>query len=288
MPEPHDVAPILTRDDLLALGWSPRRITAAVRSGDLLRLRRAWYASPAVPLEQRIAIAWGGRVGAVSAARSYGMWTGLDRDIHVSWDPHGNVARPGRRGHYPFVKELTGRTIVPHWRSGRLGKRTWRESPLEAIRQTFLSLDRGLAIAMADSGCRLGLVTAPDVRRALRGLPSRVDVPPGAIDGAPDSGLECLVRFRLLESGIPFVHHAKVHGLEVDFLLGSSLVVETDGREFHTGAAFEVDRARDLLLGTAGYLVIRLSYRMVVQDWATCARRILAALERGDHLRPTT
>ena len=279
-----DAPPIITRDELLALGWSPRRITAAVRSGDMLRLRRAWYSTPQVPLEHRVAIAWGGRVGAVSAARSYGMWTGLDRDIHVSWSPHGNVAMPARRSQYPAVRELAGRAIVAHWRRGNRGGRTWRESPLEAIRQTFLALDRGLGVAMADSGCRLGLVTSAEVRGMLATLPG-MPVPAGAIDGASDSGLESLLRLWLLDAGIPFRLHARVRGMEVDFLLGRSLVIETDGKEFHTGSAFDVDRARDLTLGTAGYVVIRLSYRMVMHDWQGCVDRILVALERGDHLR---
>lgn len=257
-----------------------------MRSGDLVRLRRAWYATLAVPLEQRVAIAWGGRVGAVSAARSYGMWTGLDHDIHVSWAPHGNVAVPARRSHYPTVKELAGRAIVAHWRLGGLGARTWREAPLEAIRQTFLALDRPLAVAMADSGCRLGLVTAAEVAAMLATVPGS-PVPAWAIDGATDSGLESLLRLWLLECGIPFRLDPRVRGMEVDFLIGRSLVIETDGREFHTGTAFDVDRDRDLILGTAGYVVIRLSYRMVMHDWQGCIDRILVALERGDHLRPT-
>lgn len=277
--------PIATRDELLALGWTPSAITAAVRAGTLLRLRRAWYAVPGTPFEQRIAIALGGRVGAVSAARSYGMWTGTDDAIHVSWPPHGNVAVAGRRIHYPYSKELSGRVIVPHWRIGVAGTESWRESVLESVRQTFLSCDPALAIAMADSACRLGLAPLESLRAILRSLPIRFHSLDAAIDGRPDSGLESIVRLWLLEVGIPFLLHAHILGLEVDFLIGRSLIVETDGRDFHTGAAFEVDRERDLATGTRGYVTIRLSYRQITEDWQGCVNRILAALERGDHLR---
>ncbi len=279
---------IVTRDELLALGWSPRQIAAAVRAGSMLRLRRAWYCRPGVPFEQRIAIALGGRVGAVSAARSFGMWTGLDDDIHVSWSPHGNVARPGRRLQYPVNKALGELRIVPHWRKGTRGPESWRESPLEAIRQTFLACDRMLGVAMADSGRRLGLVSVAAVHDLLRTLPARLSIPAAAVDGLTDSGLESIVRLWLLEHGILHRLHARLAGLEVDFLIGRSLVIETDGRHYHEGTAFEIDRERDRLLGTHGYVTIRLSYRQITGDWPGCAARIRAALERGDHLRTVT
>lgn len=275
--------PIATRDELLALGWTPAAITSAVRSGALIRVRRAWYAMPGTPLEQRVAIAMGGRVGAVSAARSYGMWTGTDDRIHVSWSPHGNVAVAGRRSAYPHVKELDGRVIVPHWRTGVPGADPWRESPLESIRQTFAACDPTLAVAMADSACRLGLASVGTLRALL---PTRFRRLETAVDGRTDSGLESVVRLWLLESGIRFALHARILGLEVDFLIGRSLIIETDGRDFHTGVAFEVDRDRDLMTGSRGYITIRLSYRQIMENWPDCVRRIAAAIERGDHLRP--
>jgi very-short-patch-repair endonuclease len=277
--------PIATRDELLALGWTPAAITRAVRSGTLLRLRRAWYAVPGTPFEQRIAIAMGGRVGGVSAARSYGLWTGDDDRIHVSWPPHGNVAVAGRRLAYPYTKELAGRVIVPHWRRGVAGPDPWRESVVECVRQTFAVCDPALAVAMADSAVRLGLVTIGAARRLLRPLPRRFQALGDAIDGCPDSGLESMVRLWLLELGIGFQLHARVLGLEVDFLVGRSLIVEADGRDFHTGAAFEVDRERDLATGLHGYVTIRLSYRQIMHNWPDCVDRMLAAIARGDHAR---
>jgi very-short-patch-repair endonuclease len=277
--------PIATRDELLALGWTPAAITSAVRSGALLRLRRAWYAVPGTPFEQRIAIAMGGRVGGVSAARSYGLWTGDDDRIHVSWPPHGNVAVAGRRLAYPYTKEHAGREIVPHWRLGVPGPDPWRESVLESIRQTFAVCDPALAVAMADSAVRLGLVTI-EAAQDLLPLPRRLRALGAVIDGCPDSGLESMVRLWLLGLAISFQLHARVLGLEVDFLIGRSLIVETDGRDFHTGAAFEVDRERDLATGLHGYVTIRLSYRQIMHNWSDCVARILAAIARGDHLRP--
>jgi very-short-patch-repair endonuclease len=277
--------PIATRDELLALGWTPGAISSAVRTGTLIRIRRAWYAAPGTPFEQKIAIAMGGRVGGVSAARSYGMWTGEDDRIHVSWSPHGNVAVAGRRMAYPHTKELANRVIVPHWRIGAAGPDSWRESVLESIRQTFAVCDPALSVAMADSACRLGLATLDSLRELMARLPLRYRALAAAIDGCPDSGLESIVRLWLLEVGIPFELHARILGLEVDFLIGTSLIIETDGRDFHTGQAFEVDRERDLLTGTHGYITIRLSYPQITKDWPGCVNRIVSAIARGDHLR---
>jgi len=280
--------PIATRDELLALGWTPGAISRAVRAGTLLRLRRAWYAAPGTPFEQRVAIAIGGRVGGVSAARSYGMWTGNDDRIHVSWSPHGNVAVAGRRLSYPDTKELADRVIVPHWRVGVAGPDSWRESVIESIRQTFAVCDPALAVATADSACRLGFATVESVRALVVRLPLRFHSLGAAIDGCTDSGLESILRLWLIEAGIPFELHARILGLEVDFLIGRSLIVETDGRDFHTGAAFEVDRERDLLTGSRGYITIRLSYRQILENWPECANRIATAIARGDHLRRVT
>jgi very-short-patch-repair endonuclease len=200
--------------------------------------------------------------------------------------PHGNVAVAGRRLTYPYTKELAGQVIVPHWRLGAAGPESWRESALESIRQTFAVCDPDLAVAMADSAVRLGLVTIDSVRTLLLRLPQRFHMLGPAIDGCTDSGLESIVRLWLLTTGLPFMLHARILGLEVDFLIGRSLVVETDGRDFHTGAAFEVDRERDLATGSRGYVTIRLSYRQIMENWPGCVARIAAAIARGDHLRP--
>ncbi len=61
--------------------------------------------------------------------------------------------------------------------------------------------------------------------------------------------------------------NVRMAGLLVDFAWRDrGLVVETDGYRFHRGrAAFEDDRARDLRLRQAGFDVIHLSYRQVVE-----------------------
>jgi very-short-patch-repair endonuclease len=66
-------------------------------------------------------------------------------------------------------------------------------------------------------------------------------------------------------------------------LVGDRLVIEIDGAGFHTGVEFEADRRRDFELIQRGYLVLRLSYSMVMRDWAEVQRGIVTLIERGEH-----
>jgi very-short-patch-repair endonuclease len=61
-----------------------------------------------------------------------------------------------------------------------------------------------------------------------------------------------------------------VEGERVDFSWpGTTLIVETDGFEFHSmPTTFANDRARDQKLTLAGYTVVRLTYRQVTSDRA--------------------
>lgn len=75
--------------------------------------------------------------------------------------------------------------------------------------------------------------------------------------------------------------NVRIAGLLVDFAWRDhELVVETDGYRFHRGrVAFEDDRARDLQLRQAGFEVIRLSYRQVLdrpEQVASVLRRALS------------
>ena len=79
------------------------------------------------------------------------------------------------------------------------------------------------------------------------------------------------------EAGLPKPRtNARVLGYEVDFLWPDHrLIVETDGVATHfTLAAFENDRARDAKLLSAGYRVIRFTWRQVVEE----PRRVVRTL----------
>lgn len=286
------IGKVATRAELRLAGVSGPLLTKAVRSGLLLRPRRGHYALPTIDEECATAIALGGRLGSLSAARSYGWWDGANRDIHVSWPDHGNVAKPGRvRFAFPESRIAAHRRIVPHWRIIREPldgtRECWRESPEQTLAQVLLSSDRLTAIACADSAIRCGTLGAVEVAAVLSAMPRRVRRWSRFIDGRPDSGLESIVRVWLMDRDIPFRLHPLLDGIgEVDFLIGTSLIIETDGRAFHSGAAaLTRDYRRDAAAAARGYIVLRLDYALVLFDWAACERSVLEHVERGDHLR---
>ena len=112
--------------------------------------------------------------------------------------------------------------------------------------------------------------------------------------GGSQSGLETLVRLFLIRQRIRVRSQVRVAGVgHVDLVVGDRLVLELDGEEFHTGLAFEEDRRRDFALVQQGYLVLRITYRMIMQDWQRVADGILALVRRDEHrwrasrVRPT-
>jgi very-short-patch-repair endonuclease len=98
-------------------------------------------------------------------------------------------------------------------------------------------------------------------------------------------------RSRLERALLPALHAAnlpppavgaRVGPYLIDFLWPTErLAVETDGYDAHGHRlAFEDDRARDVDLQGRGYAVLRFTWRQVLGEPATVARRIATVLER--------
>lgn len=275
---------IATRDQFRAHGVTGHALTAAVRSGMLVRLRRAWYALPEVDGERRIAIMLGGRLGALSAARSYGWWDGDDDRVHVSWSTHGNIAKPGRAA---FSVSDDSASVVRHWRVLREHSETepWRESPEQTLAQVLLSTERRHAIACADSAIHSGILSRSQVAHVFATMPARVREWERYVDGEPDSGLESIVRTWLIDRQIPFRLHPRIVTVgEVDFIVGRSLIIEADGRASHDKNVNH-DHRRDTTSARLGYVTARFGFPLIVHGWFAVERRILTHLELGDHAR---
>jgi very-short-patch-repair endonuclease len=99
--------------------------------------------------------------------------------------------------------------------------------------------------------------------------------------------LETLVRVWLIDRGVAFHHHAAIPGVgEVDFLIGDSLILETDGKIGHDDAAGRArDYRRDTAAAIQGYVTVRFSYEQIMFYWARCEAQIVEHLSRGDHRR---
>ncbi|MGV8880990.1 MAG: hypothetical protein ACOH19_02450 [Rhodoglobus sp.] len=276
---------VATRPQLRARGFSGRLLTFAVRSGAIIRIRRSRYALTSLDRASIVAVSMGGKLGGLSAAETYGWWRGNDERIHVSWPSHGNVAKPGRVSFSPSPEIAHHWRILPQTPHARPDMR--REGPMETLAQVLLTADRDTAIACADSAIHSGVLSVSQVRLVFSQLPLRVREWERHVDGRADSGLESHVRIWFIDNQIPFEIHPVIPGVgEVDFLVGKSLITETDSRQFHDVIADATrDSRRDAVAASWGYLTMRIRYALVMHDPDVWQRAMLEHIARGDHLR---
>jgi very-short-patch-repair endonuclease len=140
------------------------------------------------------------------------------------------------------------------------------------------------------------IATRSDIERAVeeaqvRHLVTRAELEPhgrlAAALGHDPSLTRSEAERRLLAliraAGLPAPRtNARIGPYEVDCLWPDQrLVVEVDGFAFHsTRAAFERDRARDRALQAAGYAVLRITWRQIVEEPEAVVAALAAALVR--------
>ncbi|MBK4346736.1 endonuclease domain-containing protein [Lacisediminihabitans changchengi] len=192
------------------------------------------------------------------------------------------------------LRDAEGATTVVHW--GAAGPPTkstrLRVGVLDCLAQVALSEDEDDAVACIDSALHVGLI-APSVTAVIaRRLPARLSHLPQIVDGRSESYLESVARRKLARAGISTELQVAVLGERwIDLLIGDCLALELDGAGKYQGLSdaeiarkVHGDRDRDSFLEALGYHVIRISYRMVIDDWPATLAMIQAVMDRGDHL----
>jgi very-short-patch-repair endonuclease len=253
---------------LRAAGVGQDRLDRAVRSGRIIRLRRDWFALAGVDPAVLRAVEGGGALSCVSVLQRHGLWVAPFQGLHVRVPAHG---------HRPHISG-----VVAHGASEPV------LDPVDdlstALRLAADCLPTRDAVIAFDSALSLGIAGSDDVAIALAGARSGPRLT-GLIDGRSESGLETIARLAVRSRRIQAKPQFRVPGIgRVDLLIGDRLVLELDGRSFHSGADFDRDRERDLLLTARGYLVIRASYRQVMFEWDVVERHILGLVRRREHL----
>lgn len=259
---------VINLRQLNACGVSGTMVSRWVAEGRLHRLHRGVYAvgHRAVPIEGRLtaALFFAGAGAALSHATAAWWWWLVEEEpaaIHIS---------------VPHRRHPTGGVELHHPR--RLDRVWHRRLPVTTVSRTLLDLAAGAptrrlrrALAQADFHRRLELDAVDDVLR--RGHAGSQALRQALARHRPQLALarsELEERFlTLCESGalpIPELN-AKLHGLMVDVLWREQrVVVELDGRAAHgTPAQIERDHERDMRLRTAGFIVLRYTWRQVVQ-----------------------
>jgi len=259
---------VFSARQLEARGVSRSVITGLVRRGQLRRLRRGWYATDGVEGRVASAVASGGRLSCVSALDFHGAWTMPHTDLHIRAAAGTSVTRGmGRRF---------------HWTRERLGDDAVVDDPITALGIAIGCLDLRAAVVVIDSVLNRHILSREIVEGLLTTTPRGRRLL-GLCDERAESGIETLARLALRSRNLRLRLQVLIAGVgRVDILIGDRLVLETDGRAWHED--FEMDRSRDRALMARGYLVLRASYRQVLNDWPTIEQQISAIVRRRDHL----
>ena len=280
--------------DLQEFGVTPRQADKLVAAGDLLRLRRGWYATGSADRDVVSAVKAGGVLSCVSALKWRGVWTPTTtyqwktkklkggamrwiRELRTADRVHvrGNESAH-RRGNFEFCRqhgdpEAEGAAVD--------------ELPI-ALRHAVRCLDPEGIVVVLDSLQHHKLMTTTEITEALSAAPRRIRRLIYRCARA-ESGTETMVRLRLRAKGVKLEPQVTIAGVgRVDFLVGRRLVIEVDSKAHHTGEEnYRRDRERDLELVRLGYIVVRLTYDQVMYGWDVVEKKILELIGRREHLK---
>lgn len=295
---------VLTTRQLKAEGWSKWQIERAVAAGELQRVRPGWFSGLCPDAAVIAAVKAGGCVSCFSALQRLGVWVPERTGRHVRLPEHRRPpVRTAKEASTAAGGSEDGADL------GGAGGQEGIESARRRSRRSCRPFGAEPALAAAVDGleaafrCVLRCGSREDVvvvtDSILHGqLASRDQLEdwskdaPGAIraliefaDGKAESGSESMVRWRLRALRLSTRIQVRVmEGVRVDVLVGERLIIEVDSRAHHTEAdAYESDRRRDRRLLARGFIVLRLSYRQIHDEWPEIRRAILQIVRRGDH-----
>jgi very-short-patch-repair endonuclease len=264
------------RDDASDAGFTPPRVRAEIRSGSVRRVRSKWIALPDAPAELVRAAEAGGAVTCVSLARRREWWVPPEADglLHLQLPGHASIRDDGLQAHWakplgpPRPRELE----------------VCVEDALAHAAQCF-ALDQ--ATAIWESAIRQDAISLDSLRQVCWRSTAARRVAEHVRDDT-GSSLETIFHVRLSGWGVRLRFQVHLAGHDVDFLIGTHLVIQIDGWAYHSSSA---DRTRDIAhdaeLRLRGYTVLRFSYAQIMYDWPGVERILIAAISRGAHLAPS-
>jgi very-short-patch-repair endonuclease len=275
---------IVTLAELEAHGYRRTYRERLVTDGRLVRIRNGWFALPEARRDAVRATRAGGRLTCGAALRAHGVWVLDDDRVHVAVRGNASRLRDPDDRRRPWSARRS-RDVVLHWDSTSQHRRSPIVSVEDALAQLVGCAPFESALASLDSALNLGLVTLTWTTALLGGTRDGERLR-RAVDRSAESGTETIARVRLRRRGLRVRTQVRIAGVgRVDMIIGDRLVLEIDSRTHHLGKNYEEDRRRDLELVRQGFIVIRASYRTVLEQWPLLERAVLDIVERGDHLR---
>ena len=272
--------------ELARTGYPRRAVLAEVDAGRLVRVRHGWYAIPDAPVDLLRAVRVGGVLTGSSAARLHDLWLLDDPLLHVRVPPTAARLRSPLDPSEPLDRAMHGvclhyRTIEPESSQGDVPA---RDGLARSLAEMFRCSGTVPAMVALESALNRNVLPMQSLE-VIRGMVpqwARRQLDLASLDA--DSGLETIARLLLTRLRVRVRAQVHIAGVRrVDLLVGDRLVIELDGRAFHSREDFERDRVQDLELALRGYLVVRLSHRMVTSDWDRTHRAVHELVARGHH-----
>jgi uncharacterized protein DUF559/putative AbiEi antitoxin of type IV toxin-antitoxin system len=281
---------VVALHQLAALGLAPGAVDRRVFTGRLHRVHAGVYAVGHPRLTQRgcwmaavLACGEAALLSHRSAAELWGIGTYLDIRIDVTVPDRSGRHRPHIAVHRPRSLpeedrgELDG---IPVTTPARTIRDLASVVGASRLQRAFHEADR---LGLLDVPALAALCTRTSGRRGAGRLRALL-----ATHIGPSPGTRSALEHRFLDlchrAGLPTpAINVPVCDYEVDALWPAQrLVVELDGYAFHHARkAFETDRTRDAALQLAGYRVLRVTHRRLVDDPSAVIETIRKLLAAG-------
>ena len=230
--------------------FTRRTLDDAVRSGELIRIRRDHYAMAGVDPAIAEAVRIGGRLSCLSLLSSIGVFVQTCSELHVQ------LPQDSSRIRAPHNTET-----VLHWvPDADISPPRHMASISDAARQAIRCQPPRAALATLDSLLNLGLLSRDEVISLFDGLPRQHRALIPLIDGSAGSGPETYTRLILRALGAPCETQVQIDEVgRVDFVVDDWLIIECDSEAHHSGWNQQrEDRRRDIAAARQGYVTIRL------------------------------
>ncbi len=291
MPDPvpiiDSLGHVATRQQLIAADCSGFDLTIAVRRATIWRVRQARYVTPGASTDAVAATRVGGMLAGTSAAKSYGLWSGFDRRLHLSVGDNSSRLRTNfapALDRERLTPDFSDRAIALHWLVNgavpELGPECWRVPLSTSLRQVVAWSDLETSIACLDSARTQFDLSTTMLADIFSDAPASDRLRVGESKPGSDSGSESIVRQRLTAAGFVVVQQVQFPGMRVDVqVAGTQVLIEVDSEEFHGASeAQQRDLRRDEALAEWGFVVVRLPFEQIFGDWQSCLQKIRLAI----------
>lgn len=274
------------KQELIALGAHDWALTAAVRSGSVIRARQGWYSTlndndPALRASRV-----GGRLTGISALIARGAWTWIDHPLHVSVPRRASRLRE-QWDRFRRLNPTEAEDVVIHWDDDAIlaeGDVT-SVSLAEALRSVALDEPFEVAVAAFDWAFKSGSIDRMSFESILLALPDDARMIAHWIDPRCDSILESVVRSWLQIAGYRVVSQVRVGDIErIDLVVEDDVAIELGGRT-HEGRR-EADWRKNVKITAEGRHPILATYSMARYEFASILEAIEIALRQRHPQRP--